>query len=279
MFSLDDYNQLSKDEQNLLIVGLLNRNNRIDVPARPMRPSRPLRNYKNLATTIGSGYLDPLIMQGYVPAVQSIIKKYGNETITSMTIVRTPLSKVLTMALNAVSFGNFAKVQKKNDYDSYFHLHLHIGLASGTMLILEKNEVINIEKGTNKTKDSETMSISNVPSITLNELLEKTKVKQGAKFFNYNSSSNCQQFIKDVLLSIGINNQSYIDFVRQDTESIFKNKPIFRKIANSATDLGASMHTVQWALTSHPVRLPSAKKIARKITKFFGGADGTTVDY
>jgi len=212
----------------------------------------------------GNGYLQPTIKQGYHSNVKKVVNKYKDNLITSMSIVRTPLDSYTTLALNSVSLGQFNKVRKKNGYDNYFHLNLNIVLDNGTNLIVEKNEILNIQVGTKKTSKSEVMNITEFSSnaITLNSLLENTKKLQGSKFYVYNASSNnCQYFIRDVLLSNNIGNPVYTDFIKQNTEDIFKNSPIFRKIANSVTDLGASVKNVQDIVTVE------SQKINKQINK------------
>ena len=61
----------------------------------------------------------------------------------------------------------------------------------------------------------------------------------GPKFFPYHpNTNNCQDFIKGVLLANGINDQKAIDFVKQDTTMIFKNKGWLSGMAKQVTDLG-----------------------------------------
>ena len=61
----------------------------------------------------------------------------------------------------------------------------------------------------------------------------------GSKFFPYHpNTNNCQDFIKGVLLANGINDQKAIDFVKQDTSVIFKNKGWLSGMAKQVTDLG-----------------------------------------
>jgi len=61
----------------------------------------------------------------------------------------------------------------------------------------------------------------------------------GPKFFPYHpSTNNCQDFIKGVLESNGINDVNAINFVKQDTTMIFKNKGWLSKMAKGVTDLG-----------------------------------------
>jgi hypothetical protein len=63
----------------------------------------------------------------------------------------------------------------------------------------------------------------------------------GSKFFPYHpNTNNCQDFIKGVLESNGINDQNAINFVKQDTSMIFKNKGSgwLSGMAKQVTDLG-----------------------------------------
>jgi hypothetical protein len=43
----------------------------------------------------------------YSPKVKKILKEFGNESITNMYILRTPISKVLRFIMNITSLGDF----------------------------------------------------------------------------------------------------------------------------------------------------------------------------
>ena len=63
-----------------------------------------------------------------------------------------------------------------------------------------------------------------------------------SNYFNYNSkSNNCQDFILNILKSNNIGDESDVVFVKQDTDFLFKNLPILQKIANTTTNLGATV--------------------------------------
>jgi hypothetical protein len=268
MISLSEFNKLSKCEQNKLIVECINRHN----------------------TQTGSGFLDPLISKSYAPHVKDIKNKHGNDTIIKMTIVRTPLSKFLNIAINAASLGDFNKAKSNNQYDDFFHLHLNLTMSTGVKLILEKTEVVNMKVGATVNPNSEVMEITQVPNVTLNQLLDNTQKLMKGKFFTYSASSNnCQYFIRDILTANGIHNQNYHAFVKQDTESIFKGNKFLRKVANSVTDFAATSNNVASKLSTGVVNIPnmgiksSAKKTGKniektgkQIKKFFGGAH---IDY
>jgi hypothetical protein len=158
-----------------------------------------------------------------------------------MVIVRTPLSTILNLLLNAVSLGQFNMAKQQNNYDDYYHLHLNITTDKGNKFTLEKNETILLKKGFTNNNNSQELIINNVPpNLSINLLLENTKTRQGTRFFRYSAkSNNCQMFINDIITSNNINNPEYIEFIKQDTESIFKDNPFFRKLANSATDIAS----------------------------------------
>jgi hypothetical protein len=237
------------------------------------RPRIPKNDYLS-----GEGLLEPFITNDYTQKVKNLLKTYGDDIVKQLIIVRTPLEKYTQLALTAVSLFDFNKTKQKNSYDNYFHLHLNVVLNSGTILTVEKNTVINIDRGGALKNNSEVMPVTNTPpNTTLMELMNKTQAHQGKKYFLYQASSNnCQYFIRDMLVANGVSDPSYIEFVKQDTESIFKGSPYFRKLANTVTSLGAVAQTVMDALPTqkqiNKTINKTIKKTNRKVKKFFGGS-------
>ena len=175
----------------------------------------------------------------YPPNVKKIMTQYGNEIIKSMTLKRTPVSGLLTGALNVFSLGKFGKRMSKS-FDELFHLFLEIQLQSGTRLLLEKNERINMEINPKERPDTQIKNIINVPqNLSINQLLETTKRQMGSQFFQYDAvKNNCQDFLLNVLKSNGIGNEQDYEFIKQDTEQLFKGLPALKKVAHLATELG-----------------------------------------
>jgi hypothetical protein len=181
--------------------------------------------------------------QDYPPKVRNILKKYGNEIIVSYKLKRTPVSKLLTTALSAVSMGEFGSRLKNSDYDELFHLFLEMTTQSGKRISVEKNEVINMDVSPPSRPKEEVKNItSNIPSgITINSLMNNTRKRMGdSKFFNYSAkSSNCQDMILNILNANNIGDESDRNFVKQDTDFLFENLPYLRKISNTVTTIGA----------------------------------------
>ena len=189
------------------------------------------------------------VIQGrndYPPKVRDLIKQYGNKTIKSITADRTPVPDVLTNALNIVSFGAFKKRFNKLPYDKLFHLRLDLIFSDNSKLAVEKNEVINMYTNPKRLKGSEQIEINNVPlNLTLNSLLEGGKKIQGSKFFNYSAyNNNCQDFIIALLKGSNIGTEQNYNFIKQNTDSLFKGDSFLRKFSNTVTDIGAKANEI-----------------------------------
>jgi hypothetical protein len=178
----------------------------------------------------------------YSPSVSNLLKKVGDEIIQTITIMRTPLSNVLTSALNIASFGQFKKRARNLPYDKLFHLFIIIQ-TNKRKYILEKNAVINFKTHNGRiAPKTDIQQVNNLPSgISIIQLLTQAEKTMGKnKFYSYNArSNNCQDFIMGLFKSSGIGDQVDYDFVKQELDEIFKKSPIFNKIVNTTTAIGA----------------------------------------
>ena len=178
---------------------------------------------------------------GYSPKVLSILKKYGNTPIISITIWRTPVNSGLVTALNVTSFGEFSKRFRKQDYDQLYHLGLCVVLSNNVSVMMEKNEIINLELRPKKKKETETKVIANIPEgLTMMNMLENARNIMGdTKFFRYSASSaNCQDFCIGLIKGSNLDTPDIMDFVKQDTRELFEGLTGLRKLSNTVTDMG-----------------------------------------
>ena len=225
---------------------------------------------------ITGGYLPPnvkiakaLILgrNDYPPKVRNILKKYGSEVIVSYKLKRTPVSKLLTTALSAVSMGEFGDRLKNSEYDELFHLFLELTTANGKRISVEKNAVINMDVSPSTRPNEEVEDIvSNIPpGLTINDLMNNTNKRMGSSFFNYSAkSNNCQDFIINILNANNIGDESDREFVKQDTDHLFKNLPYLRKISNTVTTLGAKVNVITEGAGTKKKPKKSIKKVLKK---------------
>ena len=161
------------------------------------------------------------------PNVKDILNRRGDAVVQSIRIGRTPVQSAIQGILKTLSTV---------PYDNLFHLFMVFKTSKGEILF-EKNARINAS--TTIPKSEEWYDLTNVPNKTLNDYIQTAKKAMGSKFFPYHpSTNNCQDFIKGVLESNGINDQQALDFVKQDTSMIFKNKGWLSGMAKQVTDLG-----------------------------------------
>ena len=193
----------------------------------------------------GAGLLDWFIRQGYSDAASSALAKYGDSPISAMSVVRTPLRPALDFVLNQGTAGDFNNIKNKNDYRTFFHLTLYVTTSAGRVTI-EKNAVVTIEPAGDRSTESDIMEVGGGRFTTLNQMVARTQQAMGTrKFFTYSSShNNCQDFVWGLLDANGLGTPALREFIKQDTRSIFKNSPYFRRLANSVTDLGAALDPV-----------------------------------
>jgi len=182
----------------------------------------------------------------YPPKVRNVLNQYGETIITSMVIGRTPVPSVLTNALSLASGGAFGKNLKNSPYDTLFHLFLRCELDDGTIISLEKNEVINSDIDPAIPANTQTQPIQNIPeNLTPDTILDNARKIQGDKFFRYSArDNNCQDFILAILNGSNIGNQQDREFVKQDTKQLFGNMTGLRKLSNTITDIGGKVNEI-----------------------------------
>jgi hypothetical protein len=191
---------------------------------------------KNLGNKIINGRND------FSPKVQNILKSVGDIPIQSAILIRYPLPSLLTTALNIINF-------KSQPFDKLFHLAIVLLLSTGTKVILEKNEQINMDITTNHRihKGIEELAVNNISNKTINTILSNTKSAMGEnKFYSYSAyDNNCQYFILNLLKSNNLETPDNSQWVKQNTEYIFQNNVHLRKLANTITDVAGILDVVK----------------------------------
>lgn len=180
----------------------------------------------------------------YPLSVSKVLAKYKNNTVSKIVLCRKPLSSAMNNSLNIFSGFKFNNKLKQSPYDQLFHLSAVLILDNGKLLIFEKIQTMSLKEFSGNPfnqKGTETLDIINIPpNLSVINLVENTrKIMGDNKFFTYNASSNnCQDFLTNMVKANIHNNQAYIQFIKQDTEFVFKNNPVFRKFANTLTSTG-----------------------------------------
>ena len=176
------------------------------------------------------------------PKERKLIQKHGHEIIQSITIGRTPVQSVISSTINLFTNGKLNK-----EFDSIFHLYLIIKTESNNNYSLEKNEVVKFSKNPkSRGKGEELRPVSNVPqNISLNDLFDNTIDVMGRSFFMYDAvNNNCQNFLFEIFKANNIGNNDDKQFIKQDTEDVFKKSKYLKKFMLGVTNLGASVDVI-----------------------------------
>ena len=191
------------------------------------------------------------------PSVKEYLRKYGDENINKIVIVRNAVQKLLTGAMNAVSLGSFSKKFSRLPYDDLFHLQLWVTTPSGVFSI-EKNEVITMSFNPTPKQNAEFQEVALKPNLTMNKLMLGSEKIQGDKWTRYDAySNNCQDFVMSLLKGSGLGNENDYQFIKQDTDSLFKNDSFLRKFSRNLTNVGASVSTAFTGVDDKPISTSS----------------------
>jgi len=179
------------------------------------------------------------------PSLKRVLKDHGEEVITKLTLRRNPVSSLITGAMNAVSGGTFYDNLKNQPYDKLFHLGLVVS-TDNTNFVLEKIERVNVSYSISKPQGLEELSVSVPSGLTVRNLIDNTLNKMGKnKFLDYDGyDNNCQDFMMNVLQSNKVSNEENTNFVKQDTQVLFKNSSLLQKVSKKLTDIGASANVL-----------------------------------
>jgi hypothetical protein len=182
------------------------------------------------------------IRRDYPPDVRRTLAVIGNQPIVEMSVRRDPIRSVLNTAINFITLGKWNEARKRYAYDKVFHLGVEIKLADGRAYVVEKNQTLNIASAKPTEPDTERMPVAlSADPLTVNEMLFKTRERQGDRFFLYDAfTNNCQDFIVDLLTANGLANPQNIAFVKQPLEGVIQTLPGYTsKLAKFATDAAA----------------------------------------
>jgi hypothetical protein len=190
---------------------------------------------------------------------KAYLQQFGDVPITAIQLRRVPISGMLDVALQGLSAGEWERLKTKYGFDKFFHLSMVVTLApkkaiklntgktrlvAGPVkqLAVEKLEVVSVNENIAR---GEGMEVQDVPmqgkSFTINEMFTATIQRVGKdKFFHYSAlgGKNCQNFIQDLLTTMGVYGEQERQFVFQDIASLVEELPSgTRAAAQGLTDV------------------------------------------
>ena len=152
------------------------------------------------------------------------LKTHGEETIHSITLVRTPVSGAVEKVLSLISAGRFGRNKKALQYDELWHL----GMIINGKYLLEKNHVVRaVDAPKRLPSDAQELHVNVRHTVAINHLISdgwraQTEVSGNKDaFWAYSArDSNCQSFIHYSLAGSGLDTPQSTSFVLQDARQL-----------------------------------------------------------
>ena len=158
----------------------------------------------------------------YNKKCQKIINTYGNYKINRIYLIRQPLGKMTNFVFNILTLFNYNKYLLESPDNYPYHPALIFEIKKDDnikFLLVEKNNCINICESflINKSYDFKCINMTK-SKFTLKKVLNKTQKRIGnQKYFNWNlHKNNCQEFTKEILVTLNKYNEEYTNFIFSD---------------------------------------------------------------
>jgi hypothetical protein len=173
---------------------------------------------------------------------RKFIKEHGRTKIQSLSMMRAPVAKPGTMAMELLTLGKWEDFKKKAGVDSVYHTSLVIN----GKFILEKLEKLEgrIDPSYTKQEGAEMYAIPiEANKYTIAEFLEKGRRQMGEKFYTYNAfTSNCQDWVANMVSANGLLDAEARKWVKQDIDKLIKELPTLTKWgAEKLTDVARNV--------------------------------------
>jgi hypothetical protein len=154
------------------------------------------------------------------PHSRQILQQYGDKPIKKMYICRKPVAKYIKNMIKVFNF--LEKHYTEKEHDTFFHLFMICDIGD-KMILVEKNQDVNIDIFKNNTEDQDYITIPLNDQKTIMDLLDNAYKRVGDyRLFHYDGLSlNCQTFLIDLLESSNLmSSQDIHKFIKQDVSKI-----------------------------------------------------------
>jgi hypothetical protein len=150
-----------------------------------------------------------ILFYQYSKKSQKLLDLYGDFNIKKIYLVRQPISTFITFLLNVFTFYKYNKLITESQDNFPYHcsiiFEIELPNKMKKLLSLEKNNSINLCENffIHNFLNFKTISFKN-KKYTINSILKNTQKRLGnEKFFNWHVyKNNCQEFIKEILITI-----------------------------------------------------------------------------
>ena len=174
-------------------------------------------------------------------AFRKFLEAHKDEPIVSITVHRSPLDKVSSGFLNALTLGNWDEIRHKGGIDKLFHVY---AIINGKYLY-EKLAVpvFKMASGSDLNRpENESLEVDPRVRITIGQFMERAMKYMGEKYYTYDGfANNCQDFLLGSLRGSHVATSEAVSFLKQDIKKLVEETPSLSKyLGKEATDLAGA---------------------------------------
>jgi hypothetical protein len=198
---------------------------------------------KSIVKIVGDTIRD--VATQYPPQVRQVLAIHGTHRITNIKLCKEVVSQNMEFLMKALAGAKtWEEAKRRNGFDKFYHLFMIVTMENGSVLHVEKNEIIRVAENPRPCPDA--LDLGSPSSITVSEMFDRTRERIGDRdFFTYDPfTNNCQSFITQLLKTMGLSNQTSSSFVYQNIDGLREDLPGYTKfLARGLTDVGAFFNT------------------------------------
>ena len=185
---------------------------------------------------------------GYVPKkIRKMLDKYSNNVMENIVIRRAPVQKYIRTLLNFTSNDELDRFLSNKSYDDIFHLSITFQ-AGDKIHRLEKNEVVSWTDEFRPREDEQEYPLGVQPKfLTIGEVVSQTESRIGKEaMWGYSAfKNNCQEFIKQLLITMGLYSPDVSKWVYQDVENLSESmNELTKTTSDVATNIAGTISTI-----------------------------------
>jgi len=201
------------------------------------KPIARRKKMKNVSRVeMKGGMLFEKYLNSRTKKFQKYLDKNKNKVIIGMQVCRTPLSKGIKTAINALTKGGLKRSQLNRGYEDIFHLYGVLKYQDGSEILIERNATLQVKKV--KSRKNAQCKFVHVTPMSFGEMILKAERKDPKLYFYDSHTHNCQVLLMLLLDILNADSPEMKAFVLQNVDSAFQSKS-FKKFANTVTSIGS----------------------------------------
>ena len=174
-----------------------------------------------LSIKLGYNYL--FLNKEYTKSTKENIEKYADCVIVDAYIVRETFSDWFYACINYLTWGKLKYIIDTYQYNKPYHISLLLHLDNNKCILVEKTHNINVTETIhfNEYTELKRIKVNKNMGIKIKKLLEDSRKRLGNDmFYNWQLTNNCQEFAKELLITMNKYTKSNATFMLSNNRKL-----------------------------------------------------------